>query len=116
MFEVKEISKNCFEGTCFDDDFVYTGESYEDISDIMESHEREIEKIKEKEQEWLLKGDIRKKLIQLNENIESLIDVAHETYMAMPETDTENRARMDAQIKAYWNVKSMVEDVLSLDH
>ena len=36
--------------------------------------------------------------------------------MTMPETDTENKARMDAQIKAYWNVKSMVEDVLSLDH
>ena len=57
--------------------------------------------------------DLEQKVFQLNDNIESLINVAHETYMATPETDMENRARMDAQIKAYWKVKSMVEDVLS---
>ena len=58
--------------------------------------------------------DISNKLIQLNEDIESLIDVAHETYMSTSETDTENRARLDAQIQAYWNVKSMVEDILEI--
>ena len=58
--------------------------------------------------------DISNKLIQLNEDIESLIDVAHETYMSTSETDTENRARLDAQIQAYWNVKSMVENILEI--
>jgi hypothetical protein len=58
--------------------------------------------------------DIRNKIIQLNENIESLIDVAHETYMSTSETDTENKARLDAQIQVYWNVKSMVEDILEI--
>jgi hypothetical protein len=63
--------------------------------------------------EKLLSND-RNKLLQVNDNIESLIDVAHDTYMETPETDTENRARLDAQIQAYWNVKSMVEDILEI--
>ena len=57
--------------------------------------------------------DFKSKIIQLNESIESLIDVAHETYMSTSEMDIENRARLDAQIQAYWNAKSMVEDILA---
>ena len=115
MFEVKEINENCFEGTCFEDDFEYTGTSYEEVSDVMEDHEQRLKNLAAKEQKWLLEGDIRSKLIQLNENIESLIDVAHDTYMAIPETDKENKARIDGQIKAYWEVKSMLEDILTIE-
>ena len=65
--------------------------------------------------EMLLKGgNVCDKLIQLNDNIESLIDVAHETYMSTSETDTENRTRLDAQIQAYWNVKCLVENILEI--
>lgn len=52
-------------------------------------------------------------LIKLNENIESLIDVAHDTCMAC-EDETE-KIRLDGQIKAYWNVKGLVEDILKVE-
>lgn len=52
-------------------------------------------------------------LIKLNENIESLIDVAHDTYMAC--NDETEKARLDGQIKAYWNVKGLVEDILQVE-
>ena len=51
-------------------------------------------------------------LIKLNENIESLIDVAHDTYMACE--DKTEKIRLDGQIKAYWNVKGLVEDILQV--
>lgn len=114
MFRVKEISENYFEGTCFEDDFEITGKSYEEVCDIMEKHEEEIKELESKEEKWLLEGNIRKKLIRLNKNIDSLIDVAHEAYISVSETDVENKARLDAQIQAYWNVKSMVEDILEI--
>lgn len=115
MFEINQLNEYGYAGICFDDDFEVSGSSYEEVADILEAHEKELAELKAKEQKWLLEGDIRNKLVQLNNNIESLIDVSHETYMTTPEIDTENRARLDAQIKAYWNVKSMVEDILSLD-
>ena len=59
--------------------------------------------------------DSKSKIIQLNENIEALIDVAHETYMSTSETDKINRARLDAQIQAYWNIKAMVENILAME-
>jgi hypothetical protein len=114
MYEINEINKNHYEGICLEDDFECAGTTYEDVEDIMDRHEEEIKKIKAKEQKWLLEGDIRNKLIQLNENIESLIDVAHDVYMSISETDKENRARMDGQIKAYWNVKPMIEEILGI--
>lgn len=51
-----------------------------------------------------------KALIGLNDTIDSLIDVAHETSLA---TDNgENKARMEGEVSAYWNVKNLVEDIL----
>ncbi len=64
----------------------------------------------------LQKEDSKSKIIQLNDSIESLIDVAHKTYMSTSEADKINRARLDAQIQAYWNVKAMVENMLALDN
>lgn len=104
-----------YEGFCYEDDYEYKGKSIEEVTDKMEVHEQELKELAEKEQKWLLKGDIRNKLIQLNNNIDSLIDVAHETYMSTSETDIENRARLDAQIQAYCNVKSMVKDILVIN-
>lgn len=50
---------------------------------------------------------------QKNENIESLIDVAHDTYVSC--IDETKKVRLDGQIKAYWNIKGLVEDILSED-
>ena len=52
-------------------------------------------------------------LIQLNEDIESLIDVTHDTYMGC--NDEAEKIRLDGQIKAYWNVKGLVEDILQVE-
>lgn len=114
MYEVSEINEKCFKGYCFEDDFAYKGTSLEEVKDIMENHEQELKDLAIKEQKWLLEGDVRNKLIQLNENIDSLIEVAHETYMSVSDRDFENKARLDGQIRAYWNVKSMVEDILEI--
>lgn len=54
---------------------------------------------------------MKEKVIRLNENIESLIDVAHNTYMAC--TDEKEKVRLDGQIRAYWTVKGLVEDILT---
>jgi hypothetical protein len=115
MYEINEINKNHYEGICLEDNFECIGMSCEDVIDIMEQHEEKIKKIKSKEQKWLLEGDIRNKLVQLNENIKSLIDVAHDIYVSISEADKENKARMDGQIRAYWEVKGMLEDVLKLE-
>lgn len=53
---------------------------------------------------------MKEKIIRLNENIESLIDVAHSTYMGC-EDETE-KIRLDGQIRAYWIVKGLVEDII----
>ena len=55
---------------------------------------------------------ITEKILQLNENTESLIDVAHATYMGC--TDETEKVRLDGQIRAYWQVKHMVEDILKM--
>ena len=52
------------------------------------------------------------KVIQLNDNLESLIDVAHSVYMGC-KNETE-KARLDGQIRAYWQAKHMVEDMLKM--
>lgn len=98
MFEIKEIRKDYFEGICIEDDFEYKGKSYDEVLEAVENHEQETKELEIKEREWLLEGNVRNRLIQLNENIDALIDVAHETYMATSETDVENKARLDAQI------------------
>ena len=51
-----------------------------------------------------------KAIIHLNEVIDELIDEAHETSLV---ADTsENKARMEGEVSAYWNVKNLVEDIL----
>lgn len=57
--------------------------------------------------------ELHNSLIKLNENIDSLIDVAHDTYMACK--DEMEKTRLDGQIKAYWNVKGLIEDILSIE-
>lgn len=54
-------------------------------------------------------------VIQLCSILDDLIDVTHSAYMTTSEADIENRARLDGQIKAYWQVKSIVEDILKVD-
>ena len=54
---------------------------------------------------------MKEKLIKLNENIESLIDVAHDTYVGCK--DETEKVRLDGQIRAYWTVKGLVEDILA---
>lgn len=51
-------------------------------------------------------------LIKLNEVLDDLIDVAHNTYLEIKETDIENRTRLDEKIKTYWYIKNLVEDML----
>lgn len=52
-------------------------------------------------------------LIKLNENIDSLIDVAHNTHMECK--DEIEKVRLDGQIRAYWNVKGLVEGILKIN-
>lgn len=51
-----------------------------------------------------------KTLIHLNDVIDELIDVAHETSLVAD--NAENKARMEGEVNAYWNVKNLVEDLL----
>lgn len=51
-------------------------------------------------------------LIKLNEVLDDLIDVAHNSYLEAKETDIENRIRLDEKIKTYWHIKNLVEDML----
>jgi hypothetical protein len=51
-------------------------------------------------------------LIRLNEILDDLIDVTHNTYLEIKETDIENRTRLDEKIKTYWYIKNLVEDML----
>ena len=51
-------------------------------------------------------------LIRLNEILDDLIDVTHNTYLEIKETDIENRIRLDEKIKTYWYIKNLVEDML----
>ena len=51
-------------------------------------------------------------LIRLNEILDDLIDVAHNSYLETKETDIENRIRLDEKIKTYWYIKNLVEDML----
>lgn len=57
-------------------------------------------------------NEVEKKVIQLNENLESLIDVAHDTHLACD--DEVEKARLDGQIRAYWQVKHLVEDIIKV--
>ncbi len=51
-----------------------------------------------------------KALINLNDIINGLIDVAHETSLVAD--SEENKARMEGEVSAYWNVKNLIENIL----
>ena len=53
---------------------------------------------------------MEEKVIELNNIIDSLIDIAHEEYFKY--TDATEQARLDGKIKAYWEVKNYVENIL----
>ena len=52
-------------------------------------------------------------VIELNNVIDYLIDVADEEYFK--NTDEIERARLDGKIKAYWEVKNYVENILIIN-
>lgn len=54
-----------------------------------------------------------KALINLNESIDDLIDSAHEKYLAA--NNELNKARLEGQVSAYWNVKNLVENILQIN-
>lgn len=54
---------------------------------------------------------MKEKVIELNNIIDDLIDVAHEEYFHVDETE---QVRLDGKIKAYWEVKDYVENILAI--
>lgn len=52
-------------------------------------------------------------LIRLNEEIDRFIDAAHENYLKL-END-KDKAAIDGEIKAYWNLKNLVEEFLEAE-
>ncbi|NBH15610.1 hypothetical protein D3Z36_15970 [Lachnospiraceae bacterium] len=51
-----------------------------------------------------------KALIKVNDNIDDLIDVAHETSLKF---EGESKARLEGRVSAFWEVKSMIENLLA---
>lgn len=56
---------------------------------------------------------MEEKVIELNNIIDDLIDKAHEEYMQCS-NETE-KVRLDGKIKAYWEVKNYVENILVIE-
>lgn len=56
---------------------------------------------------------MKEKVIELNNIIDDLIDKAHEEYFKY--TDVTEQARLDGKIKAYWEVKNYVENILVVE-
>jgi hypothetical protein len=56
---------------------------------------------------------MKEKVIELNDIIDNLIGIAHEEYFK--HTDTTEQARLDGKIKAYWEVKDYVENILVVE-
>ena len=54
---------------------------------------------------------MQEKIMNLNNIVNMLIDVAHDTYMAC--TDEIEKVRLDGQIRAYWTIKNHIEDALA---
>lgn len=54
---------------------------------------------------------MQEKIIKLNNIVDMLIDVAHDTYMAC--TDKIEKVRLDGQIRAYYTMKNHIEDALA---
>ena len=51
-----------------------------------------------------------KALIKVKENIDGLIDTAHETSLKF---EGESKARLEGRVIAFWEVKSMIENLLA---
>jgi hypothetical protein len=56
---------------------------------------------------------MEERVIELNNIIDDLIDKAHEEYFK--HTDATEQARLDGKIKAYWEVKNYVENILVVE-
>lgn len=56
---------------------------------------------------------MEEKVIELNNIIDGLIDKAHDEYMKCS-NETE-KVRLDGKIKAYWEVKNCVENILVIE-
>lgn len=50
------------------------------------------------------------KVLELNDIIDNLIDLAHEKYLNS--SDEAEKTKLDGKIKAYWEVKHYVENIL----
>jgi len=59
------------------------------------------------------KNAIREKALRLNDDLENWIDIAHEAFMGCD--DELEKARLDGKLKAYWEVKNHVEEMLEID-
>lgn len=60
-----------------------------------------------------MRCNMEEKVIELNNIIDDLIDKAHEEYFK--HTDVTEQARLDGKIKAYWEVKNYVENILVVE-
>jgi hypothetical protein len=103
-----------YEGVCIDDDFEAVALYHDQVCEIMEKHESELKKQKEKEQKWLTNGNIRERLIELNNNIISLASVAYDTSKDVSKEDVKNKARLEGEYRAYLQVNNMLEDILMI--
>ena len=56
---------------------------------------------------------MEEKVVELNNIIDGLIDIAHEEYFK--HTNTTEQARLDGKIKAYWEVKNYVANILVVE-
>ena len=54
----------------------------------------------------------KRKLIKINNDIDSLIDLAHNLYMNTE--SEEEKAALDKKIKAYWDIKNIAENMLKI--
>ena len=54
----------------------------------------------------------KRKLIKMNNDIDSLIDLAHNLYMNTE--SEEEKAVLDKKIKAYWDIKNIAENMLKI--
>lgn len=57
-------------------------------------------------------NEIKTKLFQLNDNLDSLIEVTNDTLLGC--NDGTEIVRLDGQIRAYWQAKHLVEDILTI--
>lgn len=52
------------------------------------------------------------KIVKLTDEIDALINSTHKMYMSTSDDDIEKKAFLDGKIKAYWQIKDKVENLL----